>query len=62
MAIIIVKRSLNARQLPQSMTYLRTTPLSQAVNSVLPLEVYLKIQTLHVNNTIFKLGLINQMT
>ena len=44
------------------MTYLRTTPLSQAVNSVLPLEVYLKIQTLPLKNIIFILGLINQMT
>ena len=32
------------------------------INSVLPLEVYLKIQTLHVKNIIFILGLINQMT
>ena len=44
------------------MTYLRTTPLSQAVNSVLPLEVYLKIQILPLKNIIFILGLINQMT
>ena len=51
-----------ACQLPQSMTHLRTTPLSQAVNSVLPLEVYLKIQTLPLKNIIFILGLINQMT
>ena len=51
-----------ACQLPQGMTHLRTTPLSQAVNSVLPLEVYLKIQTLPLKNIIFILGLINQMT
>ena len=44
------------------MTYLRTAPLSQAENSVLPLEVYLKIQTLLVKNIIFTLGLTNQMT
>ena len=36
-----------------SMTYLQTSPLSQEENSVLPLEAYLKIQTLHVKNIIF---------